>query len=298
MPSWRTELRKNYSDPLQKARDIVARYKSRGNTLPRQFRSGNDPLRQQENKDARKLYDWKQALKGLRFYKCSDELRDYLDSEMSGWRQSLKEVHTNPMQKAIGIVERYRLNGCLLPRQYKNGTDPHRIQENKDAQKLYNWKEALSGKRGKCSDAVRDYLDREISGWRADSVQRRLSGVSGHAARGVAGSEGADCRSSSSGLCAAVPTPVSGDKVSGDVGAANGEPPTSESGAAVSGEVEGSRKRRGMYTEEEPQPQQRREMKGEWKESEEEGACITQQIRMDSELLLQLTGGPRLVGTA
>jgi len=170
MPSWRLELRKNYSDPMKKARDIVERYKSRGNILPRQFRSGNDPLRQQENKDARKLYDWKQALKGLRFYKCSDELKDYLDAEMSGWRQNLKEVHTNPMQKAIDIVERYRANGCLLPRQYKNGTDSQRIQENKDAQKLYNWKEALNGKRGKCSDTIRDYLDAEMPGWRTPSA--------------------------------------------------------------------------------------------------------------------------------
>lgn len=172
MPSWRQELRKNYSDPMQKAKDIVERYKSRGCILPRQFRSGNDPLRQQENKDARKLYDWKQALKGLRFYKCSDELRDYLDTEMSGWRQNLKEVHTNPMQKAIDIVERYRMNGSLLPRQYKNGTDPKRIQENKDAQKLYNWKEALNGKRGKCSDSIREYLDTEMPGWRATSSVR------------------------------------------------------------------------------------------------------------------------------
>lgn len=168
MPSWRNELRKNYSDPMQKAKDIVARYKSRGCILPRQFRSGNDPLRQQENKDARKLYDWKQALKGLRFYKCSDELRDYLDKEMIGWRESIKEVHTNPMQRAIDIVQRYRQNGCILPRQYKNGTDPKRIQENKDAQKLYNWKEALNGKRGKCSDDVRNYLDKEMPGWRSE----------------------------------------------------------------------------------------------------------------------------------
>ena len=178
MPNWRAEMRKNYADPLQKARDIVSRYKARGCILPRQFRSGNDPLRQQENKDARKLYDWKQALKGLRFYKCSDELRDYLDKEMPGWRNNVKEVHTNPMQKAIEIVERYRLNGCLLPRQYKNGTDPKRIQENKDAQKLYNWREALNGKRGKCSDAIRDFLDKEMYGWRSDSSIRNSS-VSG-----------------------------------------------------------------------------------------------------------------------
>ena len=42
----------------------------------------------QEYKDAAKLNDWKQSLKGNRGT-CSDEIRDYLDANIPSWRDSV-----------------------------------------------------------------------------------------------------------------------------------------------------------------------------------------------------------------
>jgi hypothetical protein len=293
MPSWRQEIRKHYSDPMQKAADIVERYRARGFILPRQFRSGNDPLRQQENKDARKLYDWKQALKGLRFYKCSDELRDFLDTEMQGWRQNVKEVHTNPMQKAMDIVDRYRLNGCLLPRQYKNGTDTQRVQENKDAQKLYNWKEAMNGKRGKCSDAVRDYLDVEMPGWRTES-----------SARGGSGSGSGSGSSSGSGTCRAGFVELSGGGRDDCDDVCEGKRKHGDLLSTMEFHQQYQHQHQQQYHQHQQQQQSQgwepvlqqlqpgwEACAGQGQHSEEEQARVLKQIRMDSELLLGLNHG-------
>jgi hypothetical protein len=72
------------------AREIVDRYNLRGKVLPRHFSSNRkDPERQQEYKDAKKLYDWKQGLKGLRFYRCSPQLKEYLDANLPGWNDGV-----------------------------------------------------------------------------------------------------------------------------------------------------------------------------------------------------------------
>lgn len=82
--------KRSKQDPLEYARNIVNRYKVRGNVLPcRWLDRQNDPVREQEFKDALKLTRWKLALKGNRtgYGVCSDEVRDFLDQEMPGWRQ-------------------------------------------------------------------------------------------------------------------------------------------------------------------------------------------------------------------
>ena len=83
-------MRKKYCSPMETARAIVERYNQRNKVLPRHFSSNRkDPDRQQEYKDAKKLYDWKQGLKGLRFYRCSPELKEYLDANLPGWNDGV-----------------------------------------------------------------------------------------------------------------------------------------------------------------------------------------------------------------
>jgi len=90
MPNWRKDVRKQYTNPMITAREIVERYNLRGKQLPRHFSSNRkDPDRQQEYKDAKKLYDWKQGLKGLRFYRCSPQLKEYLDENLPGWNDGV-----------------------------------------------------------------------------------------------------------------------------------------------------------------------------------------------------------------
>ena len=53
-------------------------------------------------------------------YNCSDEIRDYLDENMPGWRDRVYSHHGQSsnvqMKKAEQIVERYRERGNVLPR--------------------------------------------------------------------------------------------------------------------------------------------------------------------------------------
>lgn len=106
MPHWRAEVREKNCFPMQFARDIVSRYHARGGVLPRQKsdyrRVTSSPTlstqgvvseeSQQEYKDARKLHKWRQTLKGNgNGHNCSDEIRDFLDSEMPNWRDTAKQ---------------------------------------------------------------------------------------------------------------------------------------------------------------------------------------------------------------
>jgi superfamily II DNA or RNA helicase len=168
-------------DPMEVAKEIVGRAKEREkqklNLLPRQIiiKNRTTPELIQENKDATKLSNWKNALKGKgNGHKCSDEVRDYLDTELPGWRTEL-DFDIKAMEDAKEIVERAKerklkkLN--LLPRQIiiKNRTTPELIQEHSDATKLGDWKQALKGKgTSKCPDEVRDYLDTELPRWRTE----------------------------------------------------------------------------------------------------------------------------------
>lgn len=73
-----------------------------------------------EYRDACKVKTWKYSLLGKNMYNCSDEIRDYLDENMPGWRDRVYSHHgqssTVQMKKAELIVERYRERGNVLPR--------------------------------------------------------------------------------------------------------------------------------------------------------------------------------------
>ena len=165
-------------DPMEVAIGIVERAKERErnglNLLPRKIQkkeNRNTIELEEENKDEQKLCDWKKALKGTGRGKCSDEIRDYLDTNLLNWRM---ELDKKAMEKAIAIVERAnkRLeNGLILLPQTiyisENRNNPELEQENKDASKLKNWRNALKGTaQGRCSTEVREYLDKNLKDWR------------------------------------------------------------------------------------------------------------------------------------
>ena len=176
LEGWRTDLDEN---AMKFAIKIVERanerVKNKKNLLPRNINkeNRNTPELEEENKDATKLRHWKTALKGKWFSKCSNEVRDYLDTNLEGWREE-RDLDENAMKKAIEIVERanerFKNKKNLLPRNIyskEKRNTPELEQEHKDATKLQHWKKALKGKgSSKCSNEVRDYLDTHLKGWR------------------------------------------------------------------------------------------------------------------------------------
>jgi superfamily II DNA or RNA helicase len=143
----------------------------------------------QETKDSQKLGHWKQALKGKGKSKCSNEVRDYLDENLLGWRNDVRsedKLKEKAMNQAVEIVERAKLRhengGNLMPKECRNNKNKkfteEQLQERNDAQKLRRWKQALKGKGHgcKCSNEVRDYLDKNLLGWRiVDDVSEENS---------------------------------------------------------------------------------------------------------------------------
>ena len=188
--NWRKEQDLD-TKAMEDAKAIVERAKIRElnglNLLPRKCCKNKTKQyseeEKQETKDAQKLGNWKQVLKGQVNGLCSDEVRDYLDEHLLDWRKE-RDLDKKAMEDAIAIVERAKireLNGLnLLPRKCcKNKTKQYseeEKQETKDAQKLGNWKNSLKGQgKGKCSDEVRDYLDENLPGWRKDSDTQSIS---------------------------------------------------------------------------------------------------------------------------
>ena len=124
----------------------------------------------QEHKDAAKLGTWKKALNGSKKSKCADEVRDYLDEHLKGWRTEI-DFDEKALQDAKAIVLRKTQRPNLLPRRIRNKEDQKTQeleQENKDYIKLRYWKSVLNGKgnNARCSDQVREYLDEHLKGWR------------------------------------------------------------------------------------------------------------------------------------
>jgi ribosomal RNA-processing protein 8 len=178
LPGWRTNLDEQ---AMKKAEGIVERAKERVKNgfklLPRQLERINitSEILEQEYKDACKISAWKQALKESKNSRCSDEVRDYLDKELSGWRTNFDE---QAMKKAEGIVERakerVKNGGKLLPRNISKKETEILEQEYKDASKLCNLKRNLKNKYRRCSDEVRDYLDKELPGWRTNFDEKAI----------------------------------------------------------------------------------------------------------------------------
>jgi superfamily II DNA or RNA helicase len=177
LPGWRAEFDKK---AMEDATQIVKRAKARslagGTLFPRSIRKNEDRTTkelEQEHTDARKLGMWKQALNGAGSWNCSDEVRDYLDENLPGWRTDLD---TKAIEDATSIVKRARarelIGERLLPREIhskKSRASPALIQEHKDATKLSSWKKALRQKgTGRCPVKVRDYLDKNLPDWRSE----------------------------------------------------------------------------------------------------------------------------------
>jgi superfamily II DNA or RNA helicase len=169
LPGWNSELDLNEKS-MKFALAIVERAKERelkgGTRLPREMKKNykKTPELEQEARDASKLAHFKKALNGKGDSRCSDEVREYLDDHLSGWRNDLNE---ESMKFALAIVERAKERMVkgehLLPRQRSKIT-PELEQEHSDASKLHCWKKGYH----KCSDEVRDYLHEHLPGWNSE----------------------------------------------------------------------------------------------------------------------------------
>jgi hypothetical protein len=190
LPGWRTEVDFD-KNAMEFAENIVERAIERKqnnqNVIPRQIhKDRNTKELEQEHKDATKIGYWKKALKTKGTKKCPDEVRDYLDKNLPGWRT---ELDNKAMENAESIVERAKarelIGARLLPRSGLKPTTPEFKQEAKDSAKLGMWKRALKGTGTyNCSDELSDYLDKNLPGWRpidvaadADTPQPKLKKI-------------------------------------------------------------------------------------------------------------------------
>jgi superfamily II DNA or RNA helicase len=172
LPGW-SEFRDLDENSIKEARGIVERAMERlangsGRLLPRGGLKSKNDTEKQEKRDASKIMTWKLALNGKGKGRCSDTVRDLLDSQLLGWRNDLDE---NSIQEARAIVERAKervvAGGAPLPCRRDNPKNEVDKKEGKDALKLSCWKQGLKGTgKWRCPDAVRDFLDIELSGWR------------------------------------------------------------------------------------------------------------------------------------
>ena len=107
LKDWRKDLDEK---AMENAKAIVERANERVdnglNLLPRNLnkKNRNTPELDQEYKDARKLGHWKQALKGKGKSICSDEVCDYLDNNLKGWR-SIDDNSATQSVASSSIIE-------------------------------------------------------------------------------------------------------------------------------------------------------------------------------------------------
>lgn len=195
MPGWSDRVYSHQGQSstvqMQKARQIVERYRERGHALPRRLK---DPTKAQETKDAINISTWKSSLKGYNRVTCSKELCSYLDENMPGWRQdhhkskprsahgkekarrALLEGTTAGeldrkerssellMPLAVGIVERFNANNKQYPSlKLSCRQDPARQKEYSDAKKLHSWKSHTDKS---LAPDVFQYLDVHMPNWK------------------------------------------------------------------------------------------------------------------------------------
>jgi len=166
---------------LNQANEIVERAINRknigGRLLPKDYKMVKfDDISIQESKDAVKLLQWNNSINGgSSTCVCPDDVRKYLDKELPGWNNTLDE---DAMKHVVELVKRAKIRklngGKLLPTRHDkkkgpvpdNRTDAEK-QEDKDSKRLKNLSNSLSGKsKGRCSDDICVYLDKELPGWR------------------------------------------------------------------------------------------------------------------------------------
>ena len=115
----------------------------------------------QEKKDANKLGIWKKALKGKGLGKCSIDVKEYLDKELPGWRNTLDEKQLLSAKELVDRAkQRDEIGLRLLPRSLEKiqRTTSELIQENKDYEKLSGWKKQIK-KNYNVNYTVKEYLD-------------------------------------------------------------------------------------------------------------------------------------------
>ena len=174
IPNW--SLQRDLDEiAYQTVIEIVTRAKDREKNgfklLPRHIekKKRNTSELIQENTDSQKLDDWKHACNGGKGSKCSENVKKYLDNNLTGWRISLDEQSLLDVKAIVERAnERVKCGGRLIPKSYsiKNRTTPELIQECKDSNKLSSLTSAINGgKNSKCPDVVRDYLNINMPGW-------------------------------------------------------------------------------------------------------------------------------------
>ena len=185
-------------DPMERAREIVDRANARvaggGAQLPRHLFKPKNESQEQESKDAQRLDDWKKTLKGKGKLCFSDSVCEYLDEQLSGWRDNLDEMAIQEARAIVGRAsKRVAGGGAPLPRSICKPKNDTEKQEVKDASKLGDWKKALKGKGStRCPDTVRDFLDEELVGWRDvrdldENAIKEARAIVGRASERVAG---------------------------------------------------------------------------------------------------------------
>jgi len=167
IPEWRFDIDKKL---LEKAKEIVLFVKTKlDGKFPQAIKTPKNDDEEIERQYALTLTNWK--------VRPNEKVLKYLNKEMPGWNDTLDD---KAMDYAKEIVEYVRntLNGSL-PRHFFNKvldgeTIEERKKEGKYSTKLSNWKDALNGSKNSiCSLEVRDYLDKEIPGWRADRIVKQ-----------------------------------------------------------------------------------------------------------------------------
>jgi hypothetical protein len=130
-------------DKFDDAKNIYIRYQENNNCLPisRKIDEQTPPELIQEHRDAVQLSRWRQALNGSKTHKCPDEIRDFLDTHMKGWRLEKKN-------RAKDIVQLYKANPSYPKFISKNKRTTDELkQEYRDAKTIGRW-------RHKCPDEV------------------------------------------------------------------------------------------------------------------------------------------------
>jgi superfamily II DNA or RNA helicase len=174
---------------LNQAKEIVLRAKERekngGHLFPKDYHISKSKEAKkikdldifkkiEESQDACKLNQWCISINGgLTTSVCPDDVRKYLDKELPGWNSTLDE---DAMKHVVELVKRANLRklngGKLLPTRHDKKNEPddrtdNEKQQDKDSKRLSNLNNSLSGKsKGRCSNDICIYLDKEIPGWR------------------------------------------------------------------------------------------------------------------------------------
>jgi superfamily II DNA or RNA helicase len=145
-------------DKINQAKELVQWVKEHDNKLP--SKESKDKI---EKSFGHRLSNWKITLKGN---KLVYNVKEYLDTEIPGWSDTLEEI---AMKKAIKIVQWVKEHDNKLP-----STISKDKIEKSFGHRLSSWKEALKGTRNKLSNNIKEYLDKEIHGWSETVVEASI----------------------------------------------------------------------------------------------------------------------------